>query len=125
MIHVTKGKGIPKNRVCKKQCCKASQNSGTGFLNSILYICCAVIILVLIAGIMAVSKEEVTQKNCCNYKKMDAADDLLNEMGKQSLNLVILENPLQEAHEKLVEENGPEFYHVLDASIKKIFICKI
>ncbi len=68
-------------------------------------------------------------KNKDDLERAVKVDDLENEAAteaesKQNKEFVIPENPLAEAHEKLVAGDSNGFYHTMDASLKKYLAAK-
>ena len=119
VIHVTRGTGNPNNQYVKNKIAQNQQPTsiiegyGVYFIGGIVFL--AFIIFWLY------------QKNNSNKKiallKIRAENERKSFVKKEK-EFVIPESPLQEAHEKLMEENSTAFYSVLDASFKKYLSAK-
>jgi hypothetical protein len=120
-IAVTKGNGIPKNPYAKS--ISKQENSGTGLQNSDIIYLLSVIILVAFTGVWLVQKKNSRKKTAVAIAGI-AAGDHEHKNEEKGPEFVIPEHPLEYAYSKLVEENGPEFYHVLDASLNKYLSAK-
>ena len=119
VVTVAKGKGVPNNPYAKNK--PVENPDGTGFLNR--YGIYFVVAMLLLAGIIFwIFQKKASQKKIDLLKK--EIEKKNEELLKKENEFVIPENPLQEAHEKLMEENSIGFYSVLDASFKKYLSAK-
>jgi len=82
--------------------------------------------LLLLAGIIfLIFQKKYTSRKKNGHLQTQSGDKSPEEdMIKTEPEFVIPGNPLKEAHEKLMEENGFAFYSVLDASFKKYLSVK-
>ncbi|MEO6290383.1 MAG: BatD family protein [Ginsengibacter sp.] len=119
-IIVTHGKGNSQDTYVK--ILKNEDTSQPGILKkSVPYAITGFVVIAAFAFLMvrrkSIEKEELL-KTTSTGEVITTDAEILNEF-------VIPENPLTEAHNKLVEQNEKEFYHVLDASIKKYLAAKL
>jgi len=120
VIHVTRGTGIPNNPYLINQIAQTPQD--TSILEKYgLFFFAGIITL---AGIIFWLFQKNTSKKKSALLKTETEEDPENNPVKKEEKFVIPENPLQDAHEKLIEENSVAFYSVLDASFKKYLSVK-
>ena len=116
VIKVTRGTGIHSSPL-KNYIVKSARQTGMSMYG--LYFAVAI----LLSGSVIFW---VFQKTSARKKKQ--AMKLKTEPGKDPAEtepeFIIPGNPLQEAHDKLMEENSVSFYRVLDASLKKYLSVK-
>ncbi len=119
-MEVSKGNGVPNNSYASNL--KNTQNKG--LTGTRLYELIAGILLTF--GIILLLIRGSNQKNKNKYflEKNIKVDDIQNRNKEADPEFIIPENPLLAAHEKLIEEDAAQFYHVLDASLKKYLSAK-
>lgn len=117
VVHVTKGKGISSTPYLKSN---GTQNlQQTGIINLVgLYLLAAVILLAIIF-FWFMQRKNVKKKNIIATPVIEE-----NNAEKKEEEFFILQNPLEDAHEKLMHANSAAFYHTLDHSIKKYVSAK-
>lgn len=123
-VTVTKGKGIPHNSIADTA--KSSESNriistGTEIITGIVLV--ALVVLVFLFVKMKRNKNED------DLEKNIEVDDLKNETipvatKKEKQQFIIPENPLTEAHTKLVSQDSSGFYHALDAGLRKYLSIK-
>jgi BatD DUF11 like domain len=122
VITVAKGKGIPNNTYVAS---KPIEQQPTTIRNALKkYALYFIIGIVSLAGmIFWIFQRNVSRKKQAAIKQQPAevAESTGAEKEKE---FVIPENPLEQAHQKLIEENSVAFYSVLDASLKKYLSAK-
>jgi len=122
VITVSKGTGNPNNPYFKKDI--VQRPGETSVLSRYgLYFAAG---LLLLAGIIfLIFQKKYTSRKKNGHLQTQSGDKSPEEdMIKTEPEFVIPGNPLKEAHEKLMEENGFAFYSVLDASFKKYLSVK-
>ncbi len=120
VVTVAKGKGVPNNPYAKN---KPIENPQPGFVDKYgLYL--ATVILLLAGIIFWTFQKRVTKKKMELVKKEMEEKKKIDEAAEKEDQFEIPVNPLQEAHEKLMEEDNTGFYSVLDASFKKYLSAK-
>jgi hypothetical protein len=77
-----------------------------------------VVLIIFLVLFLIIKKNK--DKN--DLQKNIKVDDLKNEANDENEEFLIPQSPLTEAYEKLKAGDGNEFYHVLDASLKK-YLC--
>lgn len=120
-IQVTKGTGIPNNSYANNSANNnAASNSiinpKTEFITGIILILGIILLIIL----LIIKKN----KNKDLLETKIKLDDLENEKEEKEKEFIIPENPLLKAHEKLVAQDSKEFFHTLDASLKKYLAAK-
>jgi hypothetical protein len=120
-VHVTKGKGISNNRFIKGA--TDQDNPGAGLLNRYIMLLLTVIILLALAGLWLVRTKNLRRRSIVATPGIDANIQEHKNEGKEP-EFIIPEHPLEGVYSKLAEENGLEFYQVLDASLKKYLSAK-
>lgn len=120
-IHVTKGTGVPKNSYIKNSSNNSVENSSiinqkTELIAGIVLIL-GIILLIILMIIRKNKSEDLLETKV-------KLDDLENENNEAEKEFIIPENPLLEAHEKLVAEDSKGFFHSLDTSLKKYLAAK-
>ncbi|MGH2646047.1 MAG: BatD family protein, partial [Ginsengibacter sp.] len=129
VVTVTKGKGNSHGSFFKSLTTK-SNGQVSIFKEYALYFIAAIF---LIGGIVfwifrknIANKKNLTVTTPRNYtSKKDTRKNFENKIEKPEPEFLIPENPLQEAHEKLMDENSVGFYSVLHASLKKYLALKL
>jgi len=121
-LQVKKGTGISNNFYAKN----SSKNipSHESFFNSNRFDLIAGIILsigVLLSILFIINKKN-KRKNI--LEKNLIVDHIENKAEEEEPEFVIPENPLLVPHEKLLEQDSVQFYHTLDASLKKYLSAK-
>jgi hypothetical protein len=113
-VEVKKGKGIPANSLVKN----SQQNNPDDFFTKRTELIAGIVFVV---GIIFLILFLIIKKNRNkdDLEREIKVDDLKNEAGEVAEEFKIPESPLTEAHEKLVQQDSKEFYHALDASLKK------
>ena len=116
VITVTRGTGIPNNPYLKNKIIQSPKVTSVLSMYGLYF----AIGILLLAGIIF----WIFQKNISRKKNELLNTKAKNENpGKEVIEtkpeFIIPANPLEEAHEKLMEENSGAFYSVLDASFKK------
>lgn len=119
VIHVTRGTGNPNNQYVKN---KIAQNPQP---ESIVKQYGLIVLggIIFLAGIIFFLFQNNASKKKTELLKLQAENERKNSIKKEQ-EFVIPESPLQEAHEKLMEENSAAFYSVLDTSFKKYLSAK-
>lgn len=120
-VHVSKGNGIPQSSYVKNPVNGEDSNhelfsKRTEVITGIALV--LGIILLIIYGIIKKNKRED------NLETKIKLDDLKNENEEAEKEFEIPENPLLEAHEKLVAQDNKAFFYTLDASLKKYLAAK-
>ena len=118
---VTKGKGIPHNGLAGPPDSGEFISTRTELIAGI-----ALAALAVLAILFVLMKRN---KNKDDLEKNIQVDDLKNDPAtaaakKEKKEFIIPENPLTDAHEKLVAQDSEGFYHTLDASLKKYLASK-
>jgi hypothetical protein len=130
IVTVTKGKGNSRGSFFKKLTTD-SDGEVNIFKEYTLYFILAIL---LIGGVVfwqfrknAVNKKYLTATAPrSNPAKNDSEQkDSENKIEKPASEFLIPENPLQEAHDKLIEENSVGFYTILHSSLKKYLGAKL
>lgn len=119
-IHVKQGNGVANNTSYLK---KIIQNHGDNNIlenYGVYFIAGLVLISVLI---FSMNQKNKAKKKAELLKKIPEEDHEDDDLEKED-QFMIPENPLAEAHEKLMEENSVAFYSVLDNSLKKYLAWK-
>jgi hypothetical protein len=120
VIHVTPGTGNANNSDSKGKIAQNPQSAS--FLGKFgLYL---LAIILLLAGIIFLLFQKNSSKKKTPLLKTETEKEPEANSVKPEPEFVIPENPLQKAHEKLIEENSIAFYSVLDASFKKYLSAK-
>lgn len=116
---VSKGKGIPHNMLSGT----SNSSDADEFISTRTELISGVVLvaLVLLVILFVLMKKN---KNKDDLEKNIEVDDLKNETEpsvkkEETPQFIIPENPLTEAHEKLVLQDSAGFYHALDASLRK------
>jgi BatD DUF11 like domain len=120
-IHVAKGKGNTANPIIKNA--SAETDSPAGFPKySGLYLALGVV-LVAAAFFIFYQKRKTADKN---KLAATAATEIkpLQQAYEPGLEFMIPANPLQEAHDRLAEEDSLGFYRVLDTAFKKYLAAR-
>ena len=120
-VHVEKGKGIPINSYVKNNVNQRVQE--TGSLEKYGPYALAAIVLIAILALWS-RQRKAAEKEVIEAKKNAREEEMAKDVVKKEPDFIIPENPLQTVHEKLMEENAPAFYRVLDASLKKYLSAK-
>jgi hypothetical protein len=118
-VDVKKGKGVPTNSLVKNSQQNSSDNfftERTEFIAGIVFVI-GIIFLILF---LIIKKN----RNKDDLEREIKVDDLKNEIPEATEEFKIPESPLTQAHEKLVQQDSKEFYHTLDASLKKYLSSK-
>lgn len=117
-VHVTKGKGVPNNPYVKNAV-QNTRGSGLVFIENYgLYLLAAVVILAIL--VFGFSQRKNTKKEFVETN-LPAENTAQSEPEEK---FIIPENPLEEAYEKLMQEDSRAFYNVLDVSLKKYLSAK-
>ncbi|MEO9022249.1 MAG: BatD family protein [Ginsengibacter sp.] len=111
-VHVIKGTGTHQNPLVKNNL----QKSGF-FSNSTELIAGMLLFLGMIALIFFIIIRKKRNKSL--LEKNIKLDDLKNKGEENKKEFIIPENPLLEAHDKLIIQNSREFFHTLNTSLKK------
>ncbi len=115
-VNVKKGKrNLFKNENSKNS---ADTNSLFSKRTELTYGIALVVLIIFVILFFRIKKNK--EKN--ELQKNIKVDDLRNETKEEDEEFLIPQSPLMEAYEKLKAGNGNEFYHVLDASLKK-YLC--
>jgi hypothetical protein len=109
-----------KHNLFKKEAPKNSADTNSLFSKRNELIAGIVFVFLIIFVIFFLIIKKNKDKN--NLQKNIKVDDLKNEMNDEKEEFSIPQSPLTEAYEKLVAGDVNEFYHVLDASLKK-YLC--
>jgi hypothetical protein len=109
-----------KHNLFKKEVPKNSADTNSLFSKQNELIAGIAFIVLIIFAIFFLIIKKNKDKN--NLQKNIKVDDLKNEMNDEKEEFSIPQSPLAEAYEKLVAGEVNEFYHVLDASLKK-YLC--
>ena len=116
VITVTRGTGIPNSPYLKNRIIQSPEV--TGFLN--IYSLYFAIGILLLAGVgFWIIQKNISKKKNELLKTKAKNENPGKEVIETKPEFIIPANPLEEAHEKLMEENSGAFYSVLDASFKK------
>lgn len=120
-VQVNKGTGVPKNPYVND----SESPKNKSFASVHPYELTAGIILLL--GIIILIILGINRKNKSKsvLEKNVKIDDIKNKIKENELEFIIPENPLLAAHEKLIEDDGAQFYNVLDAALKKYLSAKL
>jgi hypothetical protein len=121
VITVSKGTGNPNNPYLKKN---ITQRPGETSVLNMYGLYFAAGILLLAGLIFWVFQKDTSRKKREPLKTPGGDKSPEEDTIKPEPEFVIPGNPLKEAHEKLMEENGFAFYSVLDASFKKYLSVK-
>lgn len=118
-VTVTKGKGIPHNSIADT----AKSSEGNQIISTRTEIITGIVLVALVVLVFLFVKMK-RNKNEDDLEKNIEVDDLKNETvpvstKKEKQQFVIPENPLTEAHTKLVSQDSSGFYHALDAGLRK------
>lgn len=81
----------------------------------------ALLAIIILAILFLIIKKNKSKND---LEKNIRLDDLENEIEDKKQEFIIPESPLTEVHQKLVNGNSSEFYHTLDASLKKYLAAK-
>ncbi|MEO5907707.1 MAG: BatD family protein, partial [Ginsengibacter sp.] len=115
-VNVKKGKrNLFKNDNSKSS---ADTNSLFSKRTELTYGIALVVLIIFVILFFRIKKNK--EKN--ELQKNIKVDDLRNEIKGEEEEFLIPRSPLMEAYEKMKTGNGNEFYHVLDASLKK-YLC--
>ncbi|MEO8109839.1 MAG: BatD family protein [Ginsengibacter sp.] len=120
IVNVTKGKGNSQNRFVKNVTEDGDQ-SGSALTKYASYLIVAAAFIALFIFISVRRKSVEDKKKKLLRSTMLQVDKIKEEKEPQFL---IPENPLIEAHTKLMEEKQNEFYSVLDCSLKNYLAGK-
>ncbi|HSV11909.1 MAG TPA: BatD family protein [Hanamia sp.] len=118
-VDVKKGKGVPTNSLVKN----SQQNSSDNFFTERTEVIAGIVFVI---GIIFLILFLIIKKNRNkdDQEREIKVDDLKNEIPEATEEFKIPESPLTQAHEKLVQQDSKEFYHTLDASLKKYLSSK-
>jgi len=117
-VHITKGKGVPNNPYIKN-IVQSTRSSGLIFIENYgLYLLAALVILAILVFWFLQRKKPAKQDAQITATKEETTQVKPEEP------FIIPESPLEKAHEKLIEENSPAFYRLLDVSLKKYLSAK-
>ncbi|MEO8861971.1 MAG: BatD family protein, partial [Ginsengibacter sp.] len=119
-IHVKQGNGVANNTSFLKKIIQNPENNSVLENYGVYFI--AGLVLLSITLFSLYQKNKVKKKEAL-LKAISKEDDEDDELENED-QFVIPENPLAEAHEKLMEENSIAFYSVLDNSFKKYLAWK-
>jgi hypothetical protein len=115
-INVKKGKGI----LVKKEAPKNSADTNSLFSKQTELTAGIILVVLIIFVVLFLIIKKRKDEN--DLKRNIKVDDVKNQTNDKTEEFLIPQSPLAEAYEKLTEGNGNEFYHVLDASLKK-YLC--
>jgi hypothetical protein len=115
-ITVKKGKGI----LFKKEAAKNPADTNALFSKRTELTAGIILIVLIIFVVLFLMIKKRKDEN--DLKKNIKVDDVKNQTNDKTEEYLIPQSPLTEAYEKLIEGNSNEFYHVLDASLKK-YLC--
>ena len=121
VITVTRGTGIPNNPYLKNKIIQSPNETSVLSKYSLYF---AVGILLLAGIIFWIFQKNASRKKYELLKKETKDKNPGKDSVETKPEFIIPGNPLQEAHEKLMEENSVAFYSVLDASFKKYLSAK-
>ena len=121
VLHVSKGNGILTNPNLNKQMTENSLTIGNIFENYFIYFVGG--ILLLAAVLFWIFKKNMPSMQV--VKKEQPEDLPEPELKKINEKLMIPENTLEGAHEKMIQENSTAFYTELDTSLKKYLSVKL
>lgn len=118
-VTVTKGKGIPHNSIADT----AKSSESNQIISTRTEIITGIVLVALVVLVFLFVKMK-RNKNEDDLEKNIEVDDLKNETvpvstKKEKQQFIIPENPLTEAHTKLVSQDSSGFYHALDAGLRK------
>lgn len=120
-VYVKKGKGVPNSFYVKNNALQNTPQPGSfkkyGLMLLAFVILLSCILLWLVQRRSLKKKAEELNKK----KETEIAEKAAIEKKPE---FVIPQNPLEKAHEKLIEEDSAAFYHVLDISLKKYLSAK-
>ena len=120
-IHVSKGTGVPKYSYAKNPGNNNAESNS--IINSKTELIAGIaLVLGIILFIISIIIRKNKNKDLLETKIK--LDDLGNENNETKKEFVIPENPLLEAHEKLVAQDSKAFFHTLDTSLKKYLAAK-
>ncbi|MEO8412023.1 MAG: BatD family protein [Ginsengibacter sp.] len=120
VIHARRGTGVPNSSYAKgtivhnKQPANSLEEYGLYFIGGIF--------LFAVTIFWSMQKTNAKKKNA--LAKLNAEKEQEVDPVEKEPEFVIPESPLQEAYDKLMEENNTAFYHVLDTSFKKYLSAK-
>jgi BatD DUF11 like domain len=121
IITVTKGKGMPNNPYSKNKIVATPPTSVLSVIEkNAIYLIAGIVTLIGI--IFWIYQRNATKKKYALLKK--EKEQVPAETISEEEEFVIPENPLEEVHQKLVEENSAAFYSILDASLKEYLSAK-
>lgn len=121
-VQVNKGNGVPNNSFGKKSGKNEPANESFFTTNRFDLIVGIILSIGVLFSILLIINKKNKRKNI--LEKNIKVDDIKNKVEEKESEFIIPENPLLAAHEKLIEHNSGEFYHVLDASLKKYLSAK-
>lgn len=121
-VDVKKGKGMPNSIYLKNNKAHNKKDNGGIFEKHGLYLLSAFVLAAII--VLWSMQKRISVKRAEELKKKTEEKRTQQQVAEEKPEFVIPENPLQKAHEKLMEENGPAFYYVLDISLKKYLSAK-
>ncbi|HXS57529.1 MAG TPA: BatD family protein [Hanamia sp.] len=119
MVNVIKGTGASNNRYLKNT---TASNTNT-FVPTTFDLLAATVLLsaIVLIFLLWLSKRNKSKDVLVTKVRVD---DLKNSSEEKLPEFIIPENTLLAAHEKLVQQDGGEFYRVLDQSLKKYLSAK-
>lgn len=119
MVNVIKGTGASNNRYLKNT---TASNTNT-FVPTTFDLLAAIVLLsaIVLIFLLWLSKRNKSKDVLVTKVRVD---DLKNSSEEKLPEFIIPENTLLAAHEKLVQQDGGEFYRVLDQSLKKYLSAK-
>ncbi len=120
-IKVTRGKGDPQSTYVKNEKAKDLPRGSLWEKYSTYFIAGFTLLTAFV--FLTVRKGTIEKKKKELLKTTLITEDADPE-NEETDEFIIPENPLTEAHSKLIEENEKEFYNVLDVSLKKYLAAK-
>ncbi len=121
VLHVSKGKGFFSNPFLKKQMAENTSALGNIFENYFIYFVTGIILFA--AVLFWFFKKNM--HSISEVKKEKTADMPEPELKNMNEELIIPEDALEKAHEKMIQENSTAFYSVLDTSLKRYLSVKL
>jgi len=121
-ITVSKGTGVPKNSYVKNTGNNNAVNNSLVNPKTELIAGIVLILGIILLIILMIIKKNKSENLLETKIKLD---DLENEKTEPEKEFVIPENPLLEAHEKLMAQDSKGFFHTLDTSLKKYLAAKL
>ena len=119
-VHITKGKGIPKTPLLKS-IAQSTRSSWLIFIENYgLYLLSALVLLAILIFWFLQRKKPVKPQDA----EIVSTNAEATQVKSEEEPFIIPGNPLEQAYEKLMEENSPAFYRVLDVSLKKYLSAK-